>query len=382
MRTLLLLSLILAFLLPTFAYSQSNEANPGNSSGLVCEQLQVFVRNGCPYCNQAKLFLTDLQQKYPELQVLESNVETNPAALAQFVGLNEARRIRQPGVPTFSFCGEILVGFSSREITGTIIERVLTGEQETIAEGLTTNLPVLGNVNPSVLGLPLFTVIIGLVDGFNPCAMWILLFLLSLLVHVKQRSRIIMVAGTFVMVSGLVYFAFMAAWFNVFLLIGFSRALQLLLGAFAVLIGVVHVKDFFLLGRGFSLSIPEGVKPSIYERARRVVQAENLGAAMAGVTVIAILVNFVELLCTAGLPALYTQVLTYYPLSMAGYYGYLLLYNLAYIVDDALMVTLAVVTLRHHKLQENQGRWLKLISGSVILLLGSLLIFAPNLLVF
>lgn len=379
---MLLLSLILAFLLPTFAYSQSNEANPGNSSGLVCEQLQVFVRNGCPYCNQAKLFLTDLQQKYPELQVLESNVETNPAALAQFVGLNEARRIRQPGVPTFSFCGEILVGFSSREITGTIIERVLTGEQETIAEGLTTNLPVLGNVNPSVLGLPLFTVIIGLVDGFNPCAMWILLFLLSLLVHVKQRSRIIMVAGTFVMVSGLVYFAFMAAWFNVFLLIGFSRALQLLLGAFAVLIGVVHVKDFFLLGRGFSLSIPEGVKPSIYERARRVVQAENLGAAMAGVTVIAILVNFVELLCTAGLPALYTQVLTYYPLSMAGYYGYLLLYNLAYIVDDALMVTLAVVTLRHHKLQENQGRWLKLISGSVILLLGSLLIFAPNLLVF
>lgn len=223
---------------------------------------------------------------------------------------------------------------------------------------------------------------VGLVDGFNPCAMWVLLFLLSMLVHVRQRSRILLVAGTFVLVSGIIYFAFMAAWFNVFRIVGYSRLLQVVLGAFALTIGAVHIKDFFMLGRGLSLSIPAGVKPSLYERARGVIRAEKLGAAMFGVTLIAIMVNFVELLCTAGLPALYTQVLTYYPLSTASYYGYLLLYNLAYIADDALMVSVAVVTLSHHKLQESQGRWLKLISGTVICVLGGLLLIAPELLVF
>ena len=107
-----------------------------------------------------------------------------------------------------------------------------------------------------------------------------------------------------------------------------------------------------------------------------------LFAALGGVVVIAVLVNLVELLCTAGLPALYTQVLSYYPLSDAGYYGYLALYNLAYVFDDALMVTIAVVTLGQHRLQERGGRWLKLLSGAVIVVLGALLLLAPEMLVF
>ena len=174
----------------------------------------------------------------------------------------------------------------------------------------------------------------------------------------------------------------MAAWLEVYFFIGFSRALQIALGTLALLIGAVHVKDFFALHRGFSLSIPESVKPTLYQRMRGIVRAENLFAALGGVAVIAVLVNLVELLCTAGLPALYTQVLSYYPLGDPGYYGYLALYNLAYVFDDALMVTIAVVTLGQHRLQERGGRWLKLLSGAVILVLGAMLLFAPQMLVF
>jgi Na+-translocating ferredoxin:NAD+ oxidoreductase RnfA subunit len=158
--------------------------------------------------------------------------------------------------------------------------------------------------------------------------------------------------------------------------------LQLVLGVLALLIGTVHLKDFFALHRGFSLSIPDAVKPGLYQRIRAVVRADNLPAALAGVIVIAVLVNFVELLCTAGLPALYTQVLSYYPLDTAGYYGYLLLYNLAYIADDTVMVAIAVATLGQRKLQEREGRWLKLLSAVAILVLGALLVFAPQLLTF
>jgi hypothetical protein len=111
--------------------------------------------------------------------------------------------------------------------------------------------------------LPLFTLALGLLDGFNPCAMWVLLFLLSLLVRLRDRKRMALIAGTFVLVSGAVYYAFMAAWLNVFLAVGLSKVVRVLLGTTAVLIGLINVKDFVAWGRGPSLSIPDAAKPGL-----------------------------------------------------------------------------------------------------------------------
>jgi glutaredoxin len=242
-------------------------------------------------------------------------------------------------------------------------------------------VPFLGELSVSRLGLPTFTFLVGLVDGFNPCAMWVLIFLLSVLVNLKDRSKILIVAGTFVVVSGLAYFVFMAAWFNVFKLIGFLRPVQLGLGILALVVGIINVKDFFAFHKGVSLSIPESAKPTIYRRVRNIVSAKNLYAALAGAIFLAIIVNIVELLCTAGLPALYTQVLSMQGLSDWANYGYLGLYICAYMLDDTLLVGIVVVTLSHRRLQESEGRWLKLASGVVILLLGVVMIFRPEMLV-
>ena len=146
----------------------------------------------------------------------------------------------------------------------------------------------------------------------------------------------------------------------------------------AIVIGLVHVKDFFAFHRGPSLSIPESAKPGIYARIRRIVTAENLPAAVAGAFVLAVLVNLVELLCTAGLPALYTSILTQRGYSTAARYGYLGLYILAYMFDDALMVATVVASLTRVRLQETGGRWLKLVSGVVILLLGVTMLTRPD----
>ena len=140
-------------------------------------------------------------------------------------------------------------------------------------------------------------------------AMWVLVFLLSILVNVKDRKKIAAIAGSFVVVSGLAYFAFMAAWLNLFMLIGIARPLQIALGLLALLIGLINVKDFFAFKKGATLSIPESVKPGIYARVRRIVLTEYISAAIGLTVILAILVNVVELLCTAGLPAVYTQIL-------------------------------------------------------------------------
>jgi hypothetical protein len=226
--------------------------------------------------------------------------------------------------------------------------------------------------------MPLFTILIGLVDGFNPCAMWVLMFLLSVLVNLKDRWKILAVAGTFVVISGVAYFAFMAAWLNVLLLVGFLRWVQLILAALAIIVGSIHVKDFFAFKKGISLSIPESAKPGIYSRVRSIVLAENMIAAIGGATVLAVLVNIIELLCTAGLPAMYSQVLSLQNYPVWENYAFLGLYIVAYMLDDSIMVAIVVITLGKKKLQETQGRWLKLVSGLVILLLGFVLLFKPE----
>jgi hypothetical protein len=155
----------------------------------------------------------------------------------------------------------------------------------------------------------------------------------------------LLIGGTFVVVSGLIYFAFMAAWLNLFLLVGLSGVTQVLLGGFAVLVGTLNIKDFLAFGRGVSLAIPAVARPGIYAGVRRILQAEHLPAALAGVIVLAMLVNTIELLCTAGLPAVYTRILTLHHLPWWTYYGYLALYNVAYMFDDSPILILAVVTL-------------------------------------
>jgi hypothetical protein len=306
-------------------------------------------------------------------------------------------------VPAFHLRRNLIVGYSDAESTGTKITALLDQPLPEIAGGLAqygcrpeTDSSCIDTARPSPdpsdsvetrwfgrlsageLGLPLFTIVIGLLDGFNPCAMWVLLFLLSLLVNLQDRRKMAIIAGTFVLVSGLVYFAFMATWLNMFLLIGLSRAVQIGLGGIALLVGAVNVKDFFALHRGISLSIPESAKPGLYARIRRILQADHLAGALAGIVVLAGLVNIIELLCTAGFPALYTQILTLQHMPSWKYYGYLGLYNLVYIFDDSLMVTIAVVTLSRRKLQERSGRWLKLTSGLVMAGLGAILLLQPR----
>jgi len=343
--------------------------------------IEVFVRQGCPHCEAAKTFLDDLQHERPALRIARYDIAENSSARQRLAMLAAERRITNFGVPTFLIGTELIVGFLSADTTGAKIRTRLNQNAQSATpppavESIRTAW--FGELHVGNLGLPLFTIVIGLLDGFNPCAMWVLLFLLSLLVNLQDRRKMTLIAGTFVLVSGLVYFAFMAAWLNMFLLIGLSRAVQIGLGGTALLVGAVNMKDFFALHRGISLSIPESAKPGLYARIRQILQADNLAGALTGIVILAGLVNLIELLCTAGFPALYTQILTLQQLPTWEYYGYLCLYNLAYIFDDSLMVTIAVVTLSRRKLQERAGRWLKLTSGLVMAGLGAILLLQPK----
>lgn len=341
-------------------------------------ELVVYVRDGCPHCADAKQFLAQLTRERPHLRVSLRAVDQDPAARDELIALSRSADVWPPGVPTFSMAGRVRVGFGGAADSGPDLLAWI--DQGSAQHPDQVNSHLFGTLSASQLGLPLFTLALGLLDGFNPCAMWVLLFLLSLLVRLQNRRRMALVAGTFVLVSGAVYYAFMAAWLNVFLAVGLSTPVRWALAGLALLVGAVNVKDFMAWGRGFSLSVPESAKPGIYSRVRRVLGAQALPGSLLAVAVLAVVVNFVELLCTAGLPALYTAVLTQQGVGAAAHYAYLGLYILGYLADDTLMVTLAVVALSQRKLTEGTGRWLKLLSGLVMLALGLVLLLRPDLL--
>jgi hypothetical protein len=386
-RTLLVLGLVLA------AAPLAGAAQAPDSTGPPVDLL-VFVGEGCPHCERALVWLADLRGRRPELLIDVRDVVRDPEAMAALRRLATERGLVAVSVPTFVVRDDqVLVGFTSAESTGELIEVFLADGPPSADEDRrgtapateissldspTVELPLIGAVALDEVGLPVFTIALGLLDGFNPCAMWVLLFLLSMLVGVGSRARMAMIGGVFVLVSGLVYYAFMAAWLSAFLFLGMSRWIQITLGGVALALGGLNVKDFLWMGRGPSLGIPEAVKPTLYARVRRVVTAEKLGAALGTATVLALLVNVVELLCTAGLPALYTRILTLRELPPLQYHGYLLLYDLFYMLDDALMLGIAVVTLSHHRLQRREARWLKLLSGAVMLGLGVVLLVQPG----
>ncbi len=362
--------------------------------------VEAFVREGCPHCAAAEAFLATLAGERPELRITVRDVGKEPSALARLTEIAKAKGADGVRVPSVYARDQLIVGFSPEAGTDRLVRAALAATASPTPQDvdeaaacdaavslsckagpdLESDAPpfaitVFGqSISLDDVGLPVFTLVMGLLDGFNPCSMWVLILMISLLAPLNDRPRMLAIAGTFVLIEGIAYYAFMAAWLNLFLFIGLSRASELVIAGIAIFAGLVNLKDFLAFDWGISLSIPNAAKPGIYARMRGILHAENMTAALIATVVLALLVQLVELLCTSGFPALFTRILTLKQLEGASYYGYLLLYNAAYMLDDLIILAIGVVTLSQHRMQEKEGRWLKFVSGLAMVGLGIYLI--------
>lgn len=347
----------------------------------------------CPHCAAARPFVDELDDEYPWL-VVHSLETAKPADVEQIIALAESLGETAQYVPMFLFCEHMETGFADEATSGAELRRDLVACRDAVQAAIageepepvvddddeSISLPLLGTIDPTTVSLPLFTVVIAALDAFNPCAFFVLLFLLSLLVHARSRARMAMIGGTFVLISGLVYLAFMAAWLNMFLLVGTLPVITLVAGLVALVVAAISIKDFFWFQKGVSLSIPERAKPGLFRRMRGLTTSSSFPAMMVGTVTLAFAANAYELLCTAGFPMVFTRVLTLKELPTATYYLYLALYNIVYILPLLLIVGVFVWTLGSRKMSEQAGRTLKLLSGLMMLGLGLVLVLAHELL--
>ena len=336
-RVLLALVLVAVFL----ALQLGTAATPPDTSSLVDGRLHVFFQADCPHCHRAIEFVKTQPGIAFDLHDIATPAGGNLLErVASELGIDEP----DLGVPLFVFGRRYLIGFDAPETTGRELLALIAETAELAPPDKTPNirLPIFGVIDPSHYSLFGLTVVMALADGFNPCAMWVLVYLISLIAGLKEREKIWWLVGTFVLASGILYFLFMTAWLKTFLVVGYIRPLTQLIALTAIGFGASHLYELTWNRGAVACEIGD-----VEQRQRTMQRIRDIVAAPIGltslvlVTGLAFAINAVEFLCSAALPAVYTHMLSLMDLSTPTYYGYIALYVLFFMLDDLVIFGLA-----------------------------------------
>jgi len=376
----------LSVLIISDSYAQINTEQTSSKQTISKEvTLHYFWSRYCPHCLEAKPFINQLPKTYSWLTLKSYDLVGSKENKQLYLQMADKLQQTANSVPAFVFCDQMIVGYGDAETTGKQLEEKLVAchsqnkiQQQEQADQF--NIPGFGQLHYQDYSLPVFTLLIASLDAFNPCAFFILFFLLSLIVHQKSRVRMLVIGCTFVLCSGLMYFLFMSAWLNLFLITEQLLLITTIAGIVALVFGLINIKDYFFFKQGVSLSLSDSARSKIFSRIRLLTQQGSWPTMIAATIILAVAANSYELLCTAGLPMVYTRVLTLNNLSNAQYYLYLAFYNVIYIIPLLIIVILFTVTLGRKKISEQEGRILKLLSGSMMIGLGAILSLNPDLL--
>lgn len=243
-------------------------------------------------------------------------------------------------------------------------------------------LPIVGNIKLGDISLLSISIILGIVDGFNPCAMWTLLFLISLLLSMNNKKRMWLLGITFIVASAFIYFVFMAAWLNVFLVIGIIPIVTSFIGIFALLAGIYSLFKVFLNKQAGCETSQDERRLKVFDSLTTFTHKSNILIALAGITMLAFAVNTIEIMCSLGLPALFTNILSLNDLPLWQYYGYIIVYIIFFMIDDIVIFIVAMITLQAIGIETRYGRYSRIISSIIMILIGILLLTHPEILSF
>jgi hypothetical protein len=344
-------------------------------------EVHFFYLPGCSHCEEQEPFNEKLRSEYPSINITRHDA-TTPEGIALLSEMLEQRGIEyEPDFPITIFENQVFGGWESEETTGRAIEEALqkclagdcpppTGEEprDTIV------LPLIGEIVLADYSLPTLAVILGLVDGFNPCAMWVLVYLISLVATLRDRKRIWLIVGSFVLASGILYFLFMTAWLNVFLFIGYVKPVTIVIGLVALGGGTLQVREVIKTKGAVVCEVTdEESRKKTMTRIQKIVSSPITWGTIAGIIALAFAVNSVEFVCSAAIPAIFTQVLSLASLSTFQYYGYILLYVLFFMLDDLVIFGTAAFALTS-RLGDRYAKYSRPVGATILIILGLLLL--------
>jgi thiol-disulfide isomerase/thioredoxin len=361
-----------------------------------------FYGDGCPFCDKVEeYFFPGLKERNPGLEIRKIEVwhcRDNAKFFGELAENNFDLDLAKLGVPVM-FIGKYyfigLPGERDEERIERIVQHCLIygcpnpqditpKHTENIREIGYVTLPFVGEIYIADFSFPVITIIIAAADGFNPCALWILIFLILLVLKEPSRKRLILIVGTFILVSGIFYFFLLSAWLKLFLFIGYIRTIQLIIGIVALGVGVLQMKSFFSKNSGTCKLSKKGAKLHniISERAKKVIAEKSIFLTIIGVSILAVMVNFFEFLCSAGFPAIWSSLLALQGFDPIHNILFTLLYVFVFMLDQIIIFTIAFFTLKVTTIGEKITKWTGLIGGVLMIVLGLIILFRPEWLIF
>jgi len=367
--SLIILGIVIAF------------TSQGTSSTGEGFEFHFFHIPGCSHCEEQEPFNEKLANTYPSIQIIEHDATTPQGSALLSEKLAELGIEDEPDFPITIFGNQVFGGWESEETTGRAIEEALqqclagncpppAGEEP--GDGIV--LPFWGEIVPGDYSLSALAVILGLVDGFNPCAMWVLVYLISIIATLRDRKRIWLIVGSFVLASGILYFLFMTAWLNAFLFIGYVKPVTIVIGLVALGGGILQIRGFIETKGAIVCEVTdEESRKKTMTRIQKIVSSPITLGTIAGILALAFLVNSIEFVCSAAVPAIFTHVLSLASLTTFQYYGYILLYVFFFMLDDLIIFGTAAIALTSN-LGERYAKYFRPIGATILIILGVLLL--------
>jgi len=341
--------------------------------------LYLFHSNTCPHCREEKEFLEEINDKYKNLniymfEVSDSKNNNNMKKIKKL--FNEEKG----GVPFTVIGDKSFLGYN--EFYGNKIEETiqiyLEEKIQTEKEKNTFNIPVIGEVNAKEVSIPFIAIMLGLIDGFNPCAMWILLFLINMFFGMKNKKKMFLYGYTFLFTSALVYFLSMLG-ISFVLDLSTVKIFQILIAFVALIAGLLNIRTFIKTKNDSGCHVVDSKKrKKIFKKVDKILKEDKTIIALIGVIALAASVNIVELACSLGFPAIFSEILALNNISGVSRIIYLIIYVLFYMIDDLVVFTIAVCTLSISARSTKYTKYVNLIAGVIMLLIGLLLIFKPE----
>jgi uncharacterized protein Veg len=344
-------------------------------------EVYFFHLPGCSSCEAQEPFNEKLANTYSSISIIEYDATTPAGSALLSEKLAELGIQDEPDFPITIFGNQVFGGWESEETTGRAIEEALqqclagncpppTGEEP----GYKIVLPLIGEIVLADYSLPALAVILGLVDGFNPCAMWVLIYLISLIATLRDRKRIWLIVGSFVLASGVLYFLFMTAWLNAFLLIGYVKPVTIVIGLVALGGGILQIREVIETKGAIVCEVTdEESRKKTMTRIQKIVSSPITLGTIAGIIALAFMVNSVEFVCSAAIPAIFTRVLSLASLTTLQHYGYILLYVLFFMLDDLIIFSTAAFALTS-SLGDRYAKYSRPVGATILIILGLLLL--------
>ncbi|CAM3731682.1 thioredoxin family protein [Erysipelothrix urinaevulpis] len=361
-KTLIIwLTLILLFPLTQSVFAES-------------DVLDFYYTSHCQYCQKEIEWLKEFE-KEKAIIVNYYNIDL-PENRTKFNQTLDILELNIPSVPLLVDGNKAYQGFIEKDEF--LAQQKNSSQQSCNLDDPCDDNKLFGMINPKTSPLFVVSALLGLIDGFNPCAMWVLIILLTFLIQVENRRKMAILGGAFILTSGLMYYLIIASWLNVRPLIDQVASIKTILSFILIGMGVSSLYKNHTAKKGCKAN--QGpTKQKIITQLQTIVSSSSFAYALIATIVLAVFVNIIELTCSLGIPLMFTELLSQKGIEGLHFNLYLFVYILFFILDDLIIFVIALKTFEIKGLSNTFTKHIQGIGSLLLIVFGLILLFKPAL---